>query len=145
MNKISADKILNEKTIEENKLSSKEYRYGFYTDIETDTIAKGLNEEVILIISKKYDIISSMNINFWKNYPYWIKGGIIGGAVTLVFIVLFYSCTLLPVKYSWYCLIPLVFSPMFPFAILIDSNPFFHTLPEIFLPIFMLNEAPDFH
>ncbi len=49
----------NQKQLEENKLTS-EYRYGFYTDIATDTIAKGLNEEIIHILSKK------------KNEPDWM-------------------------------------------------------------------------
>lgn len=40
------DKILNEVT-------SGEYKYGFYTDIELETIPKGLNEEVVRIISAK--------------------------------------------------------------------------------------------
>jgi Fe-S cluster assembly protein SufB len=38
----------------------KEYKYGFFTDIETDTIPKGLNEEVIARISGK------------KNEPVWM-------------------------------------------------------------------------
>jgi len=40
------DKILNEVT-------QSEYKYGFVTDIETDIIEKGLNEDVIKIISEK--------------------------------------------------------------------------------------------
>lgn len=40
------DKIIDEVTGEE-------YKYGFYTDIETDTISPGLNEDVIRLISKK--------------------------------------------------------------------------------------------
>jgi Fe-S cluster assembly protein SufB len=47
------DKILNDVT-------SGEYKYGFYTDIETDTITKGLSEDVVRIISKK------------KNEPEWL-------------------------------------------------------------------------
>ena len=50
----SDEKLLNEKTIEKNTLSSREYKYGFVTDIEMDTIPKGLNEDVIrLIVAKK--------------------------------------------------------------------------------------------
>ena len=30
-----------------------EYKYGFTTDIETETIARGLNEDVIRLISQK--------------------------------------------------------------------------------------------
>lgn len=40
------DKIINEVT-------SGEYKYGFYSDIETDIIPKGLNEDVIRIISAR--------------------------------------------------------------------------------------------
>lgn len=47
------DKILDEVT-------SGEYKYGFYTDIETEQIQKGLSEEVVRIISAK------------KNEPDWL-------------------------------------------------------------------------
>ena len=42
------------------ELVSQEYKYGFTTDIESETIAPGLNEEVVRIISKK------------KNEPVWL-------------------------------------------------------------------------
>lgn len=42
------------------ELETKEYEYGFYTDIESDTFPKGLNEEVIRGISIK------------KNEPEWM-------------------------------------------------------------------------
>ncbi|PQJ21620.1 Fe-S cluster assembly protein SufB [Tenacibaculum sp. SG-28] len=42
------------------ELKDKEYEYGFYTDIESDTFPKGLNEEVVRAISKK------------KNEPEWM-------------------------------------------------------------------------
>jgi len=35
------------------ELESKEYEYGFYTDIESETFPKGLNEEVVIVLSKK--------------------------------------------------------------------------------------------
>ncbi|NVN16976.1 Fe-S cluster assembly protein SufB [Muricauda sp. HICW] len=35
------------------ELETKEYEYGFYTDIESDTFPKGLNEEIVIAISKK--------------------------------------------------------------------------------------------
>ncbi len=41
-------------------LTNREYKYGFVTDIETDTIAKGLSEETVRIISAK------------KNEPEWM-------------------------------------------------------------------------
>ena len=42
------------------ELETKEYEYGFYTDIESDTFANGLNEDVVRAISKK------------KNEPIWM-------------------------------------------------------------------------
>ena len=35
------------------KLVNKPYKYGFSTTIEKDTIEKGLNEDIIRLISKK--------------------------------------------------------------------------------------------
>ena len=35
------------------ELETKEYEYGFYTDIESDTFPKGLNEDIVRAISKK--------------------------------------------------------------------------------------------
>lgn len=60
MPKANETNTLNEKTIEENVLSSREYKYGFVTDIETDTIPPGLNEDIIRLIVKK------------KNEPEWM-------------------------------------------------------------------------
>ena len=42
------DKIINDVT-------SGEYKYGFYSDIETEMIAKGLSEDTVRLISKKKD------------------------------------------------------------------------------------------
>ena len=51
-----------EQTEEEllNEITSSEYKYGFTTDIESDTIPKGISEEVVRIISAK------------KNEPDWM-------------------------------------------------------------------------
>ena len=45
----------NKQTEEEllEEVTSSEYKYGFTTDIESDTIQKGLSEDVIKTISKK--------------------------------------------------------------------------------------------
>ncbi|GIM55434.1 Fe-S cluster assembly protein SufB [Capnocytophaga cynodegmi] len=43
-----------------DELQTKEYAYGFYTDIEAETFPKGLNEEIVIAISKK------------KNEPEWM-------------------------------------------------------------------------
>lgn len=37
------------------ELETKEYEYGFYTDVESDKIPPGLNEDVVRLISKKKD------------------------------------------------------------------------------------------
>ncbi len=41
------------KPIEDNTLTSREYKYGFYTNIETDAFPKGLTEDVIRLLSDK--------------------------------------------------------------------------------------------
>ncbi|GJQ08077.1 Fe-S cluster assembly protein SufB [Capnocytophaga cynodegmi] len=43
-----------------DELQTKEYAYGFYTDIEAETFPKGLSEEVVIALSKK------------KNEPEWM-------------------------------------------------------------------------
>src|SRR6266550_7655400 len=45
-------------TIEE--LATREYKYGFVTDVESETIPKGLSEDVVRLISSK------------KNEPAWL-------------------------------------------------------------------------
>ena len=35
------------------ELETKEYEYGFYTDIESDTFPVGLNEDIVRAISKR--------------------------------------------------------------------------------------------
>lgn len=42
-----------QKELEDNKLTGGEYRFGFYTDIEAETIPKGLTEETVRQISAK--------------------------------------------------------------------------------------------
>ena len=44
----------------EQELKDKEYEYGFYTDIESDTLPPGLNEDIVIAISKR------------KNEPDWM-------------------------------------------------------------------------
>jgi Fe-S cluster assembly protein SufB len=45
-------------TIEQ--LATREYKYGFYTDVESETIPKGLSEDIVRLISQK------------KNEPQWL-------------------------------------------------------------------------
>jgi Fe-S cluster assembly protein SufB len=48
-----------------------QYKYGFVTDIETDTIAKGLNEQVITFISQKKQEPEWMLQARLKAFQYW--------------------------------------------------------------------------
>ncbi len=59
------DKLLNEVT-------GGEYKYGFFTDVETETIPKGLNEEVIRLISAKKDEPGFMLEFRLKAYRHWL-------------------------------------------------------------------------
>ena len=51
---------------------SSEYKYGFTSDIETDTIPPGLNEEVIRVISKKKNEPEFMLNWRLKAYRHWL-------------------------------------------------------------------------
>lgn len=53
------------------ELETKEYEYGFYTDIESDTLPPGLNEEVIRTISKKKDEPEWMTEWRLEAFRYW--------------------------------------------------------------------------
>ena len=65
-------KTLNEQTIEENTLSSRDYKYGFVTDIETDRIPNGLSEDVVRIISEKKEEPQWMLQFRLKAYRHWL-------------------------------------------------------------------------
>ncbi len=58
------DKIINDVT-------SGEYKYGFYSDIETEMIAKGLSEDTVRLISKKKDEPEWLLEFRLKSYRYW--------------------------------------------------------------------------
>jgi Fe-S cluster assembly protein SufB len=54
-----------------DQVTSNEYKYGFYTDIEVDTLPKGLNEDIIRLISEKKNEPEFM-LNFrLKAYRHW--------------------------------------------------------------------------
>ncbi len=72
MTKHIGEKLLNEKTIDENILSSRDYKYGFYTDIEMDRIPKGLSEETICLISEKKNEPAWMRDWRMKAYRHWL-------------------------------------------------------------------------
>jgi len=50
-----------------------DYKYGFVTNIDTDIISKGLNEEIIELISKKKNEPDWMLAWRLKAYAYWLK------------------------------------------------------------------------
>jgi Fe-S cluster assembly protein SufB len=54
-------------------LTQREYKYGFVTDIESDSIPAGLNEDVIRVISAKKHEPDFMLEWRLKAYRYWAK------------------------------------------------------------------------
>lgn len=55
-----------------NVLEDTSYKYGFVTDIETDTVAKGLSEDVIRMISAKKNEPEWMLSYRLKAYKHWL-------------------------------------------------------------------------
>ena len=53
------------------EVTNSDYKYGFYTDIESDEIPKGLNEDVVRIISKKKNEPEFMLEFRLKAFRYW--------------------------------------------------------------------------
>src|SRR5919109_4223840 len=54
-------------------LANREYKYGFVTDIEADTVPPGLNEDIIRMISAKKHEPDFMLEWRLKAYRYWAK------------------------------------------------------------------------
>ena len=46
---------VNTETIDAVEKATKDYKYGFITDIETEFAPKGLSEDIVKFISKKND------------------------------------------------------------------------------------------
>ena len=63
--------IADKKTIHD--ITSQEYKHGFVTDIEAETIPKGLNEDIIKLISKKKNEPEFLLNWRLKAYRHWIK------------------------------------------------------------------------
>ncbi len=53
------------------ELETKEYEYGFYTDIESDTFPPGLNEDIVRAISKKKEEPEWMTEWRLESFRYW--------------------------------------------------------------------------
>lgn len=54
-------------------VTNSEYKWGFVTDIESETAAKGLNEDVVRMISKKKDEPEWMTEWRLKAFRHWLK------------------------------------------------------------------------
>ncbi len=54
------------------ELTNKEYKYGFFTEVETDTVPPGLNEDVIRLISAKKNEPEFMLEGRLKAYRHWL-------------------------------------------------------------------------
>ena len=54
-------------------LVDQEYKYGFVTEIEADTVPRGLNEEIVRLISAKKNEPSFMLDWRLKAYRHWVK------------------------------------------------------------------------
>ena len=54
------------------ELTNKEYKYGFFTEVETDTVPPGLNEDVIRLISAKKNEPEFMLEWRLKAYRHWL-------------------------------------------------------------------------
>lgn len=67
----SKDLTPNDLNVLEN-FTTQEYRYGFYTDIEQDTVRPGLNEDVITLISQKKSEPNFMLEWRLKAYHKWL-------------------------------------------------------------------------
>ena len=66
--------MTNQNTISRTSdLSGQEYQYGFVTDIETDLAPKGLNEDIVRLISSKKREPEWMLEWRLKAYRYWVE------------------------------------------------------------------------
>ena len=55
-----------------NEVTNGEYKYGFVTDIDTETIPRGLSEEVVRMISAKKGEPEWMTEFRLKSYRHWL-------------------------------------------------------------------------
>ena len=56
-----------------NEYLNSEYKYGFFTDIETEAFPKGLNEEIVRLISQKKDEPEWLLEYRLKAFRHWLK------------------------------------------------------------------------
>nr|YP_009511447.1 sufB protein [Gracilariopsis mclachlanii]AXI97324.1 sufB protein [Gracilariopsis mclachlanii] len=65
--------INNDKEINLNSFINQPYKYGFYTDVESDSLPPGLNKEVVEIISRKKNEPTYLKKFRLKAYEKWKK------------------------------------------------------------------------
>src|SRR6476660_4290107 len=64
---------MNSATNATEELVNREYKYGFVTEIETDTVPRGLNKDIVRLISAKKNEPSFMLDWRLKAYRHWVK------------------------------------------------------------------------
>src|ERR1044071_3336146 len=64
---------MNTATNATEELVNREYKYGFVTEIETDTVPRGLNKENVQLISAKKNEPSFMLEWRLKAYRHWVR------------------------------------------------------------------------
>ena len=64
---------MNTATYTTEDLVNQEYKYGFVTEIEADTVPRGLNEEIVRLISAKKNEPTFMLEWRLKAYRHWVK------------------------------------------------------------------------
>ncbi len=64
----------------------------------------------------------------FKNWPSWLRGGVIAGGITFVFVFLYYSCSFLVSGYSgMLCVAFVMIGPIYPAGLILNLlGPVFH-------------------
>ena len=74
-------------------------------------------------------------MNF-KKWPYWLKGGVIGGGVAFIFYLIVSFC------FDYFCLVFYIVSPIYPAGLILNSlGPVFHYssgFAEAYAPVFSI-------
>ena len=71
INQISSSKNYGETSLKD--LVDQPYRYGFKTDVETEAFPKGLNEQIVILISQKRNEPSFLLEFRLRAYKAWIN------------------------------------------------------------------------
>src|SRR5438876_4828266 len=63
------------KSVIQEQMAKQEYKYGFVSDLDEDTAPKGLNEEIVRLISRKKNEPEWMLEWRLRSYRYWTTLG----------------------------------------------------------------------